>query len=193
MKSASLGVRVGERKMKLKRIIVILFLAFLVFPKFVFADDTPTLSPTPVDYTLPYPGLMPGNILYPFKVVRDRIVEFFITDLLKKSEFYLLQADKHLNAGILLAKKGKYDDSEEIISKGENYLDLSLSQAIRAKTTSESTNDVLNNIYLSSVKHQEVLDAAIISYPGSLREKLRNDLRKAQAIEKSASEIRLKK
>src|SRR3989344_6985739 len=52
------------------------------------------------EYTLPYPGILPDNLLYPIKVFRDRIVSFLISDPLKKAEFNLLQADKRLQAGV---------------------------------------------------------------------------------------------
>jgi len=47
-----------------------------------------------IDYTLPYPGLLPDNPLYPLKMIRDRIILFLINDSAKRTEYYLLQADK---------------------------------------------------------------------------------------------------
>ncbi|HSW97310.1 MAG TPA: hypothetical protein VLF89_05800, partial [Candidatus Saccharimonadales bacterium] len=61
----------------------------------VFATDTdptsmddvsPSISPIitmenkQIQYDLPYPGLLPDNPLYSLKVLRDKIVEFFISD-----------------------------------------------------------------------------------------------------------------
>src|SRR5689334_1525397 len=131
----------------MKKIITIIFVLLLLITP-AFADDTATSSakssePTPVDYTLPYPGLLPGNPLYYFKVVRDKIVDFFITDPDKKSKFYLLQADKHLESGILLWNQKKYDEAELMISKGENYLDMSVGRAIIAKQSGENIDEVL--------------------------------------------------
>ena len=60
-----------------------------------------------IEYTLPYPGILPDSPLYFLKTARDKIVSFLISDPLKKAEFNLLAADKRLNSGIFLFNKGK--------------------------------------------------------------------------------------
>lgn len=63
-------------------------------------DTTPTMSTQPAKtvqvYTLPYPGLLPNNPLYFLKSFRDVLLEAMISDPSKKSQFYVLQADKFL-------------------------------------------------------------------------------------------------
>src|SRR5579883_115828 len=90
-------------------IIASFLLFFIVFPKHVvFAADSSqsagssqsaAVSPTGVpDYVLPYPGILPDNPFYFLKVLRDRLILFFISNPTKKSSFYLLQSDKRLEA-----------------------------------------------------------------------------------------------
>lgn len=120
---------------------------------------TPTISitPTSVDYLLPFPGLLPDNPLYGLKTIRDRIVEFLISDSLKKTEFYLHQADKRLNTGAFLARNGKYDLAQSTISKGENYFEHSLQSAEEAKRQGMDIRPLLDRFPQAAKKHKNVL------------------------------------
>ncbi|MBI3366077.1 hypothetical protein HY041_00415 [Candidatus Roizmanbacteria bacterium] len=120
---------------------------------------TPTAVSKKVDYQLPYPGLLPDNPLYFTKVLRDAIVDFLISDPLKKADFYLLQADKRLNAGayLLKVKKDKKTLAESTISKGENYFEKALVKTTDAKRQGMDIKDISSRLWTSSKKHQEVL------------------------------------
>lgn len=178
--------------------IVLAILILLLFSSSVFAKEeaspsaTASVSPTPISYTLPYPGILPGHPLYPIKAARDRLVEFLIRDNKKKAEFYLLQADKRLYAGELLFKQGsgKHALAEETISKGENYLDKAFGKAVQAKTQNEATEEILGKIHLSSVKHQQVIIELLKNTSGDLKVRLENDLKKAESIQKKVEEIK---
>jgi len=125
------------------------------------ATDSPELSKVSksVEYQLPYPGLLPDNPLYFSKVLRDAIVDFLISDPLKKADFYLLQADKRLNAGVYLVKKDKNKArlAESTISKGENYFEKSIAKTREAKKQGTDIKDISSRLWTSSRKHQEVL------------------------------------
>ena len=112
-----------------------------------------------VDYQLPYPGLLPDSPLYFSKVLRDAIVDFLISNPLKKADFYLLQADKRLNAGAYLfqTKKEKENMAESTISKGENYFEKAIAKANEAKNQGMDIKDITSRLLNSSKKHQEVL------------------------------------
>jgi len=112
-----------------------------------------------VEYTLPYPGILPDNPLYFLKMIRDRIVGILISDPLKKAEFNLLAADKRLNSGIFLFEKGKdkYSLAISTISKGENYFEEAIAKAREAKKKGLGTNDILRRLSDSSYKHQEAI------------------------------------
>lgn len=64
-------------------------------------------TPTPVEYILPYPGILPTHPLYFLKKFRDSLIETMITSPVKKAEFYILQADKKLNMAIFLFEQKK--------------------------------------------------------------------------------------
>jgi len=175
-----------------KKIILILLLVILTFSTPVLAQepsDSPNPSTQDIEYDLPYPGLLPGSPLYPLKIVRDKIVEFFIGDTLKKSEFYLLQADKHLQASLLLSDSARYEDAEEMISKGENYLDMSYGKAVASEKEGKDAGDVLGRLRLSSIKHQQVIKSFLQSLPKNLHEKLLNDLKRAENLQKNLEDV----
>ena len=144
--------------------VLTLFLLFLLNFNFVFAKEDvklDTSSPSTksaASYSLPYPGLLPDNPLYIFKVARDAIIRFFISDPLKKAEYDLLQADKRLNAGYYLSLKniGKDKIVVSTVSKGENYFENSLKETLQAKNQGADTNDILRRLVASSKKHQEI-------------------------------------
>lgn len=133
------------------------------------------ITPTPVPeviYTLPYPGILPDNPLYPLKATRDRIVSLLISDPRKKAEFDLLQADKRLQAGLFLLRKDDPDVKLVIttISKGQNYMHEALSGIERAKrevekpdgvsptgTAPSDVGDLPDRLYKATGKHYEVL------------------------------------
>lgn len=118
---------------------------------------TPTASQT-IDYALPYPGLLPDNPLYFLKQVRDWILDKLIMDPVKKSEFYILQADKRLSMGMLLDQSGKNSLGEETISKGEKYM----SNAVQALLTMKSQGKdvpgyIVDHLTQALTKHAQVL------------------------------------
>lgn len=147
---------------------IIIAIIFFLTPQLVSAqqDSTsslplPSLSPTPtpkpIEYQLPYPGLLPDSPLYFLKVTRDRIISFLIADPLKKGEFNLLQADKRLNAGVLLFQKGKQELAQSTISKGENYFEQAIQKIEEAKSQGQKTDAFATKLSLSAKKHKEVL------------------------------------
>lgn len=118
------------------------------------------ITPTPIpqsNYELPYPGLLPDSPLYIFKVTRDKIVNFLISDPLKKAEFNLLQADKRLNAGVYLFDKNKIPLAITTISKAENYFHQALASAREARREGLNASDITGKLRASSEKHKEIL------------------------------------
>lgn len=115
-------------------------------------------SPKPsIDYTFPYPGVLPDNALYKLKMVRDRIGAWLITDSLKKAEYFLKMGDKRIAAAKALAEYGKWDLSSITASKGEIYLLRSVEQAEAAKKNGRDVAAFLGKFLTASLKHEEVL------------------------------------
>lgn len=185
-------------KRPLLRLIFFLLIFSLAFKtvnaqELLSVSPSPTLAPTPttIEYTLPYPGILPGSPIYPVKVFRDRLVEFFISNPLKKGEFYLLQADKHLSAGqILVAQNSKnYSLAETTISKGENYMQMALDQVPVIKATQREDRELLNQLITALQKHQEVIKSLQKEAPKDVSERLETSRQRAIQMEKTADSL----
>jgi hypothetical protein len=114
-------------------------------------------SKTEISYELPYPGLLPDNPLYFLRVIRDKTVDFFISDPVKKTEFDLLQADKRLNAGIFLLNKGKISLALTTVSKAENYFSEAIDKMGEAKMQGINTGVIKGKLENALKKHEQEL------------------------------------
>lgn len=110
------------------------------------------------DYVLPFPGILPDNILYTLKIARDKVFEFLIVDQVKKADFYLLQADKRLTSGEALIAKSKFLLGEQTISKAEKYLIQAADMASLAAARGKETGDVIDRLKKASLKHALVIE-----------------------------------
>ena len=159
------------------RIFLIIF-ALTIFltasvPVYADHDTTPAASGSAakktVEYTMPYPGLLPDSPFYNIKMVRDRFVEFLISDLLKQAEFDLLQADKRMQAGIYLINKDgkKANLSLATIAKGQQYFKKSLNDAAQAKKQGHPIKTFSSKLHLSAQKHAELLHSVEKKIPAN--------------------------
>ena len=176
----------------MKKIISLFFLLLLFFSPFQsHAKTAPdSTDSAKIEYFLPYPGILPGSPIYPLKALRDRIIEFFISDPGKRAEFYLLQADKRLNAAISLLEKDKGDLSESTVSKAEKYLDKALAQAEEVKSRGQNNDTILENIQRSSAKHKEVLESLVEKTDGELSKRFSQSLKLNQDIINRVTQLR---
>jgi hypothetical protein len=128
-----------------------------------------------IDYTLPYPGLLPDNPLYPLKMIRDRIILFLINDSAKRTEYYLLQADKRLQAGVFLYRKdsGKLSLSLNTLGKAEQYFSKAVKEVEKVKQEKKDTGGLLDNLQRASLKHEEVLLLFEKSVPQEYKNRVR--------------------
>lgn len=150
---------------------------------------TPSPVPEAIEYQLPYPGILPGSPLYSIKMIRDRIMEVLISDPVKKSNFYLLQADKRTASALMLYEKGDDKMAETTLTKAQKYLEKSLVKAQEAKNSGKDVGDIFARIKDSSTKQKQEIE--IIS--GKSKEKgksLVDDLEKVKNIEKSADQLK---
>lgn len=110
------------------------------------------------EYLLPFPGILPDHPLYFLKQVRDGIMDRLIVDPLRKAEFHVLQADKRLNMGKVLVEQKKEKLAEEVISKGEKYLERAISGLMAYKSLGRPVPaSLIDKITRSLEKHVEVL------------------------------------
>jgi hypothetical protein len=179
---------------------VFLFLLILFVPS-AYAqeeleiDAISVTPPSEVQYTLPFPGILPSNPLYPLKATRDRVVSFFISDPVKKAEFDLLQADKRLQAGLFLLSEENPDHALAIstISKGQNYFEEALVAAGKLKQTKEEAGDLPNRLHTAALKHHEVLTKAARSIPEEKKKEFSLLLKRSAGFVSSAKQLRREK
>lgn len=140
---------------------IVLFLAILLFPAMVFAT-TATPTAEPVQYELPYPGMLPNNPLYILKQIRDWVLDKLITDPIKKTEFYVLQGDKRLGMGLALSASGNRVLAEQVISKGEKYMNKAVQTLLAVKAQGKDVPAyITDHVTKSLAKHAELLSTEI--------------------------------
>lgn len=157
----------------IKKILVLtLFLcAFLLTASRVFAQEAtdsaqPNVSTsTEIQYDLPYPGILPDNPLYDFKTLRDKIVGFLIIDPLKKSQFYLLNSDKRVRAGMMLFDEKKYDLGVTTVSKSNNYMHDAVTTLDSLSKSRKDLGNQQQTTLTSIKKHEEVIQDMIDTSP----------------------------
>ncbi|MBI4092211.1 MAG: hypothetical protein HY427_03345 [Candidatus Levybacteria bacterium] len=151
-----------------------------------------TKSAEKIDYSLPYPGILPDNPLYFLKAVRDRIISFIISDPVKKAEFNLLTSDKRIYAAQLLSDKRKGELAVTTLSKSNNYFHNAVSSATDAKKMGKDIDTVLHNMKNSIVKHQEVLSMMGKVVSKDFSNQLRIEDARMSEFEKSVDNLLLK-
>jgi hypothetical protein len=144
-----------------RQIIIFVSLIFLTLAIALPANaDTTGPSPTPVDYTLSYPGLLPDSPLYFLKALRDKLVAMFISNPVTASTFDIQESDKRIEAAFFLVTEEKKTLlAATTFSKGENYYSDALSKAMEAKTQGMNIAQVAPQLFLSNQKHLEMLDS----------------------------------
>lgn len=115
-----------------------------------------------VDYDLHwggtlYTGILPDHLLYPLKMIRDRIWLFLTTDPFKKAELYLKFADKRLMAAQALIENNKIDLGITTLTKAEKYLEQAINQEKVAQQAGKETTEFLNKLSQAALKHEEII------------------------------------
>ena len=142
--------------MKLKlRYIFIIFIVFL-YAHPVFAQ-TPAF-PTPVDYKLPYPGILPDHPLYRFKKIRDFIIYSLNRSPQKRIELNLLFADKKIVMAQTLLEKRETDLAVDTLL--DSQMDLFKAASLLPVLSEKNILPVglSDKISLSSQKHSEIIN-----------------------------------
>jgi hypothetical protein len=153
--------------MKNQKYILVFTFFFLIFnistasAQELELSATPEVSPTaaPIDYQLPYPGVLPGHFLYTLKNMRDSLMSLLISSPIRKAEFDLLQSDKRFQAAYLLAANEKGDVSTQTISKAQDYFGEAIEKTNAAKKEGMDIHDLAKRLALAQAKHMEVLAA----------------------------------
>lgn len=171
----------------MKSLLIAGFFALLLFstlPAYYFlntasgAEEPLTLQNTKVVYDMPYPGLLPDNPLYAFKIFRDRVTEFLTRDNVKKASLYLNYSDKRAVMAVDLADKGKNQLALTTLSKAEKYAEK-IPDLLKASKEQGITppSDLVLNTKLSNQKHLEIIQNLMQAFPQGERETFKDILR----------------
>jgi hypothetical protein len=109
---------------------------------------------TQVSYYLAYPGILPDHPLYPLKMLRDNMKLLLTTNPTDKFNTLLLYSDKRIGAAQVLVDGGKINLGLSTAFKSEGYLN----QAMKLLDANPSP-ELGNKLHLSTMKHEELLDA----------------------------------
>lgn len=176
--------------MKKKFLLLAILFFVLTFQSVNAQELTPSLTPTPtsVQYTLPYPGILPGHPFYGLKSIRDGIMDFLISNPMKKAEYELLQADKNLQAAVFLIEQKKEDKLViAALVRAETDFEKAILKAQEAKKQGVETNGLIAKLSLANKKHQEVISEIIKSTNGEIKKEAAKQLEKAKEIGKTVS------
>lgn len=153
-----------------KIFLLLVFFVFIAVPTAIANDaeektagEKKTESQTIVKYDLAYPGILPDHALYKLKVLRDKISIMLINNPYKKIEFYLLQADKGIQATAMLIDKNKITLAEQTALKAEHNMTL-LTYELK-RVSEKPSNELFERLKTASKKHQEVLNTFIERVP----------------------------
>ena len=177
---------------------VLFFISFLLLlivfalPLFAQESDSTTSAEPVIDYSLPYPGILPDNPLYIFKAMRDRFVSFLISDPKEKATFDLLLADKRLAAAFALSKETKVNGPlvVQTVSKGENYFFEAVGQAVVAQKQGEEINGLLGQLKDANAKHLQLITGMGNSVSKKDSEQLNRELQRVQELQKQVAKLR---
>ncbi len=143
-----------------------------------------------VDYQLPYPGILPDSPFYIFKLTRDNIVEFFISNPIKKAEFDIDKADVRMSAAFYLAEQKKsLNLIEPAINSAENYFRKALSNTKQAKAQGMDVGGVVKRQVRANLKYQEVINEIEKKIDKKERGKIEAIKIKLESLEVSAKVI----
>lgn len=119
-----------------------------------------------VEYSLPYPGILPDHPLWFLKVLRDRVWIALSWDLLQKANKRLVIADKRLVAAKGLFDKGEYGLAVSTAQKAEKYLEMAFREGKSAENKGREVGGFYETVAKSSLTHREILEDMMSRAPG---------------------------
>lgn len=150
-------------------------------PDFAFYQPSDSYSQkgfvSPVEYYLPYSGILPNHPLWRIKAARDKAWLILTLDPIKRAQLLLLFADKRIGMTGELIKKfdSRQTKNEEAglgvstAIKAEQYLEESFAQYEKAETQGMDTADFLQKVARASLKHREMLEELMTVAPADAK------------------------
>ena len=163
--------------MKHLALVVLAIIVFAIcFPLALAQEAIPNNSkpsPSPLEYTLPFPGILPNHPLYGLKLLRDKLLSNLISNPIRQVEFAILLADKRLNAGVFLFHQGQKPlavktllETKDIFKRAQNKI-----LTVPAETYLEVGN-LKEKLQKSLEKHLEVVGELKDQADGKEKEQL---------------------
>lgn len=150
----------------------ILVLSISIFrtsrPDFVFYQPSASLGKeivSPIEYYLPYHGILPNHPLWSLKALRDKVWFSLTRDPIKKAQLLLLFSDKRLGMAGQLIKDGEGNLGVATAIKAEHYLKDAFDEYKKADKMGMDTADFLQRITRASLKHREALEQFLETGP----------------------------
>lgn len=111
-----------------------------------------------VEYVLPYPGILPDHPLFAIKMLRDWIFERLISDPFRKTEFYILQADKRLSMALAFIDSSKPEGALAAAADAQEFMEKALTLASSQRAAGQQVpGHILDRFERSIAKHIEVI------------------------------------
>lgn len=142
------------------------------------------------EYVLPYPGMLADNPLYFLKKIRDTILENLIADPNRKIEFYILQSDKELSAGIFLGAKDKPSLVVESFTHAGAYMVQAVKRAENLSSQGKDVSYVVDRLRNSLGKHEELLDDFLSKATESQKASLTSDQELVKSLQADVAAIK---
>ncbi|MEK7521549.1 MAG: DUF5667 domain-containing protein [Patescibacteria group bacterium] len=122
-----------------------------------------------VEYSLPYPGILPDHPLWIVKAARDGTILFTTVDSYKKAQKNLFLADSRLVMARELQENGKDELSVSTALKAQGYLAEALEWGKDADVRGYDSSGFYETLYKSSLVHREVLEEIMQNLPEEAR------------------------
>lgn len=123
-------------------------------------DGLPIISSTEVQYTLPYPGVLPDSPWYFLKIIRDGVTLTVVRNEPERSFYEVFLADKRIAAAERLFAKGKFPLAAVTAMKAEEFL----REAVDRNFDKKKHSDLIAKIAVAKTKHREILRKIMMKY-----------------------------
>lgn len=139
-----------------------------------------------VEYSLPFPGILPDNPFWFLKAFRERLNLYFTYDPLEKAERTLFLADKRLSAAEKLAQKGKYSLAIATATKAEKYLETAMVEGKNADVRGEDASGFFETLSKAALTHRQLLDIMMASAPEDAKPILNKTMDSSKSVYEQA-------
>lgn len=118
-----------------------------------------------IEYSLPYPGILPSNPFWFLKAGRDRFVLFLTPDPLNRANRLLLLADQRLSMSRSLAIRENLELAVPTAERAETYLEDALVWGKEAQVRGYNMDGFFETLAKSSLAHREILEKMVLVVP----------------------------